>query len=134
MRRGPTIRGGRYRPGIGRSVRVPPLRRSSADNSDLDEEETMGLTAEASTSFEEENEKTQYDVENFDPDNKNRRISEKLETDENGKPLHHHGEETFGDILTHPIQELHAHQHRKEDFQSKVGGWSLLGRNKGVNK
>ncbi|KAI8068992.1 bacterial low temperature requirement A protein-domain-containing protein [Thamnidium elegans] len=131
VRRGPTLRGGRYRPSIGRSVRVPQSRRSSSHN--IDEEETVGLTAAeaSSTSYEQENEKTQYELEDLDM--KSRRLSEKLETDENGKPIYHHGEETFGDILTHPVQELHAHQNRKDNFQSKVGRWSLLGRNKGAS-
>ncbi|GAA5796344.1 hypothetical protein HPULCUR_001714 [Helicostylum pulchrum] len=130
VRRGPTLRGGRYRPGIGRSVRVPQPRRSSSHN--IDEEETVGLTAAASsTSYEEENEKTEYEFEDLDM--KSKRLSEKLETDENGKPIYQHGEETFGDILTHPVEELHAHQNRKDNFQSKVGRWSLLGRNKGAS-
>lgn len=128
MRRGPTIRGGRHRTGVGKSVRVP-LRRSSVDNNNMDEEERMGLTADSSSDFIEENEKTTYDI---DIDNGSRRISEKLETDEHGMPLYHHGEETFGDILTHPVQELHAHQHRKEEFKSKIGSWSRQGRKKGV--
>lgn len=116
------MRGGRYRPGVGRSVRVPQ-RRSSINNAEeglvnQDEEERMGLTAKGSTGFDDE----KYDS----YDSSNNRLSEKLETDEHGNPIYHHGEETFGDILTHPIEELHAHQHRKEDFQSKVGRWSLL--------
>ncbi|KAG2195996.1 hypothetical protein INT47_011501 [Mucor saturninus] len=129
MRRGPTLRGGRHRAGPGKSIRVQP----SPDNSHMDEEERMGLTAESSTEFVDENEKTQYDIESFNPDHASRRISEKLETDDNGKPLYHHGEETFGDILTHPVQELHAHQQRKEEFKTKFGSWSLPGRNKGVS-
>lgn len=128
MRRGPTLRGGRHRAGPGRSIRVQP----SPDNNNMDEEERMGLTAESSTDFADENEKTQYGIDNFNPDQASRRISEKLETDENGKPHYQHGEETFGDILTHPVQELHAHQHRKEEFKTKFGSWSLPGRNKGV--
>lgn len=46
--------------------------------------------------------------------------NEKFETDEAGKPLYHHGDETFGDLLTHPIEELHAHQQRKQDFQTRL--------------
>jgi hypothetical protein len=124
VRRGPTLRGGRYRPGIGKSVRVPQ-RRSSSEQVVInqDEEERIGLTAEGSTAFEEDNEK--YDA--YDSSN---RASEKLETDEHGKPIYQHGDETFGDLLTHPIEELHAHQHRKEDFQSRVGRESALGANR----
>jgi hypothetical protein len=44
---------------------------------------------------------------------------EKVETDAAGKPIYHHGEETFGDILTHPIEELHAHKQRKHNFESR---------------
>lgn len=51
---------------------------------------------------------------------------EKVETDATGKPIYHHGDETFGDILTHPREELHAHNMRKHDFESRAERWSSL--------
>ncbi|KAI9246858.1 bacterial low temperature requirement A protein-domain-containing protein [Sporodiniella umbellata] len=94
MRRGPTLRGGRSRPGIGRS-----LRRNSEE-----EEERLGLTEEIELD--------------------NRDMSEKFETDEVGKPIYHHGDETFGDVLSHPFQEYNAHRHRTEAYERQVKRWS----------
>lgn len=114
VRRGPTLRAG-YRP----SVRVRPSPGSSTDS--LDDEERIGLT------------ETPFESQEIEQGS-SKRLSEKFETDENGKPIYHHGEETFGDIITHPIEELHAHKARKETFQSRVGRWSLLNKNKGASR
>lgn len=123
VRRGPTLRGGRHRAGAGRSTRVPPSPRRSASTNNQ-EEETIGLTAQESTFFDEDVEKYPYEDEY--PEASNGSLSEKVETDDNGKPIYNHGDETFGDILTHPIEELNAHHHRKEEFQTRVGRWSLI--------
>lgn len=120
VKRGPTLRGGRYRAGIGRSVRVPP---SPSRSNNGQEEEMIGLTAQGSTFEEDFTEKPSF--EDIYTEKNNNRLSQKVETDEHGKPKYEHGGETFGDILTHPIEELHAHQHRKESFKSKIGRWSL---------
>ncbi|ORE13268.1 hypothetical protein BCV71DRAFT_251887 [Rhizopus microsporus] len=90
IRRGPTLRGGRFRPPIGRNS----LYKRSSD----DEEETIGLTEIM--------------------DN-----NEKIETDQTGKPIYHHGDETFGDVITHPIEEYSAHKHRKEEYKHQVENW-----------
>ncbi|EIE87424.1 hypothetical protein RO3G_12135 [Rhizopus delemar RA 99-880] len=94
VRRGPTLRGGRFRPPIGRNSLIQ--RRNSTSS---DEEEKLGLT-------------------------ENIELSEKFEADQEEKPHYHHGEETFGDIITHPIEEYNAHKHRKEEYQHQVDRWS----------
>ena len=122
VRRGPTLRGGRHRAGAGRSMRRAPPSPRSRGCSGYNEEEMIGLTTQESTQFEEDNEK----VERQEVYPEFTRMSEKMETDDHGKPMYQHGEETFGDILTHPRQELEAHHHRKEEFQTRVGRWSML--------
>ncbi|RCH90243.1 hypothetical protein CU098_005311, partial [Rhizopus stolonifer] len=108
---GPTLRGGRFRPPIGRNMRVPQRRDS------VDEEETVGL---ANAGAYDNAEKVTYEMmEDITQHN------EKLETDEEGKPIYHHGEETFGDILTHPQQEFHAHQVRRQSYKAKLNRWSI---------
>ncbi|SAL97044.1 hypothetical protein [Absidia glauca] len=32
---------------------------------------------------------------------------------------YHHGNETFGDVLTHPMEELQAHRKRKEEYEGR---------------
>jgi hypothetical protein len=116
VRRGPTLRGGRFRPAIGRSVRVPH-QQSSCDEDD--EEERIGLTKAAASDS--DNEKSYFEtIEDIGVE-----YSEKLETDTQDKPVYHHGEETFGDILTNPKEELHAHRVRKQSFKAKMNRWSV---------
>ncbi|KAI8378189.1 bacterial low temperature requirement A protein-domain-containing protein [Choanephora cucurbitarum] len=107
VRRGPTLRGGRFRPPIGRSMRIPKQQTSD------DEEESVGLAGAGA-----------YDNEAYE-------MHEKLETDLDEKPVYHHGEETFGDILTHPQKEFHDHQERKQNFKSKMNRWSLTHQHSG---
>ncbi|KAF1800168.1 bacterial low temperature requirement A protein-domain-containing protein [Mucor lusitanicus] len=117
VRRGPTLRGGRFRPAIGRSMRRVPQQGAT------DEEEKIGLTNTSSDDDEEDDDKYQFHtVEDVNATGS----SEKVETDEYGKPTYHHGEETFGDLITHPVQELHAHQQRKESYKSRTKRWSAL--------
>ncbi|KAL9555209.1 hypothetical protein PS6_002981 [Mucor atramentarius] len=118
VRRGPTLRGGRFRPAIGRSMRRVPQQDAT------DEEEKIGLTNTSSDDDEEEDDEKcrLHTVEDVNLTGS----SEKVETDEYGKPIYHHGEETFGDLIRHPVQELHAHQQRKESFKSRTKRWSAL--------
>lgn len=116
VRRGPTLRGGRFRPAIGRSMRRVPQQGAT------DEEEKIGLT---NTSSDEDDDEDKYQFHTVE-DVHATGSSEKVETDEYGKPTYHHGEETFGDLITHPVQELHAHQQRKESFKSRTSRWSAL--------
>lgn len=117
VRRGPTLRGGRFRPAIGRSVRVSQQQQTSSDD---DDEERIGLTNAAAT--DNNNEKLYFEtIENIGDE-----YNEKLQTDDQGKPVYHHGTETFGDILTHPREELHAHKTRRQTYKSRVGQWSAL--------
>ncbi|KAI8387046.1 bacterial low temperature requirement A protein-domain-containing protein [Blakeslea trispora] len=106
VRRGPTLRGGRFRPPIGKSVRIPRQRDSE------DEEESVGL-ADAGVY---ENSNEAYEMLEH---------TEKFETDLDEKPVYHHGEETFGDILTHPKKEFHDHQNRRQSYKLKMNRWSL---------
>lgn len=119
VRRGPTLRGGRFRPAIGRS-----MRQVSQQQGSIDEEERIGLTN--ASSDDDDDEKFQFEAVEDVNLTDHQTISEKLETDEHGKPLYHHGNETFGDLITHPVQELHAHQHRQQSFKSRKSRWSAL--------
>ncbi|KAG2187326.1 hypothetical protein INT44_005012 [Umbelopsis vinacea] len=40
-------------------------------------------------------------------------------------PFYKHGEETFGDIITHPRQEYQAHQERKTEYNEHRASWAL---------
>jgi hypothetical protein len=119
VRRGPTLRGGRFRPPIGRSsVRIPPSHQSCSDeDEDEDEEERIGLTNTDS-----DNEKPHFEtIEDIGAE-----YSEKFEADGQGKPVYQHGAETFGDILAHPKEELHAHQIRRQSYKIRMNRWSAL--------
>ncbi|KAI8636482.1 bacterial low temperature requirement A protein-domain-containing protein [Parasitella parasitica] len=119
IRRGPTLRGGRFRPAIGRTIHRVPQQQQQGGN---DEEERIGLT---NSSSDEEDDKYQFEmIENVNL--RDHTSNEKLETNENEKPVYHHGEETFGDLLTHPVQEFQDHQHRRESFKSRTSRWSAL--------
>ncbi|CAO0790645.1 unnamed protein product [Mucor circinelloides] len=119
VRRGPTLRGGRFRPAIGRSMRRVPQQDAT------DEEEKIGLTNTSSDDDDEEEDDEKCRLHTVEDVNLTD-SSEKVETDEYGKPTYHHGEETFGDLIRHPVQELHAHQQRKESFKSRTKRWSAL--------
>ncbi|CEP19216.1 hypothetical protein [Parasitella parasitica] len=119
IRRGPTLRGGRFRPAIGRTIHRIPQQQQHGGN---DEEERIGLT---NSSSDEDDDKYQFEMVE-DVNLGDQTSSEKLETTEYEKPVYHHGEETFGDLLTHPVQELHAHQHRQQSFKSRTSRWSAL--------
>ncbi|CAO3588198.1 unnamed protein product [Absidia cylindrospora] len=41
-------------------------------------------------------------------------------SDEKNRNAYHHGDETFGDVLSHPLEELHAHRKRKEEFEERM--------------
>ncbi|KAI8991148.1 bacterial low temperature requirement A protein-domain-containing protein [Mycotypha africana] len=51
------------------------------------------------------------------PDETCSSMSEKIETE--------HSEETFTDIISHPVEEYHAHQKREKSFQSRAHRWSV---------
>ncbi|CAO3681348.1 unnamed protein product [Umbelopsis ramanniana] len=40
-------------------------------------------------------------------------------------PIYKHGEETFGDIITHPRQEYEAHLQRKTEYKEHRASWAL---------
>lgn len=40
-------------------------------------------------------------------------------------PIYKHGEETFGDIITHPRQEYEAHVERKTKYNEQRASWAL---------
>jgi hypothetical protein len=113
IRKGPTLRGGRYRPAIGRSIRV-----TKKSDTESDDEETTGLTHYEATNSSDYNLGERDSLEQVTIHN------EKLETDADGKPIYHHGEETFGDLLAHPIQEYSAHKKRKSEYEKNVKRWS----------
>lgn len=40
-------------------------------------------------------------------------------------PIYKHGDETFGDIITHPVQEYEAHKQRKTEYEDHRASWAL---------
>ncbi|KAI9321734.1 bacterial low temperature requirement A protein-domain-containing protein [Dichotomocladium elegans] len=99
VRRGPSIRGG---------YRAPTQRRQNRDTDSINEEE-IGLTAETATAEQ---------IEFAEAANEGQQTTE--------KPIYRHGDETFGDVLSHPIQEYHAHQDRHRIYQQKVEAWENI--------
>ncbi|KAG0167371.1 hypothetical protein DFQ28_006300 [Apophysomyces sp. BC1034] len=115
VRRGPTLRGGRtYRPPIGRQT----LPSSQAYEGD----EFQALNRRAS--FDEEDYDDYEDSREKTHDLEMQSIDIRGEKQAQAPPTYHHGEETFGDVFTHPIEELQAHQKRKEDFEAELHSWN----------
>ncbi|CAO3641999.1 unnamed protein product [Cunninghamella blakesleeana] len=90
VRRGPTVRG--YRPPIG-TIHRPQQRPNHSD-----EEEFLALNQSDSQFNESDDERVE--LEHIDLRNKEKRQSK------------FDGNETFGDVLSHPIEEYHAHKER----------------------
>ena len=102
MRRGPTMRGrGGYRPPIGRQ--------SIARRREDDEEEFMALNHS-------DNEVEMEQIE-FGDEQKRRRNSG------GGQPQYEHGAETFGDVISHPIEQYNAHRARRQTYKQTVESW-----------
>ncbi|KAL0079676.1 bacterial low temperature requirement A protein-domain-containing protein [Phycomyces blakesleeanus] len=105
VRRGPTLRSDRsFRPPIGRLPIPRTLRRGSQD-------ECQSLTSPSSPYM-----RTDSDLDFV--------YEEKEEyRPEQGQPVYHHGDETFGDIITHPIEQLQAHRQRRQEYEGQVHTW-----------
>ena len=104
MRRGPTMRGrGGYRPPIGRQSII----RRNTNNDD--EEEFMALNRS-------DNDVEMEQIE-FNDEQKNNRTS--IES----RPAYHHGDETFGDVISHPIEQYNAHKARRQTFKQDLNSW-----------
>lgn len=105
IRRGPTMRGGvrGYR---------PPRRSNTRDSSDDDEE---FLALNRSETREQEQEQEQNDLEMQQIDLNRQSLGE--------RPKYHHGDETFGDVISHPFQQYQAHKQRRSLYQQKVEAW-----------
>lgn len=43
----------------------------------------------------------------------------------NAPPTYIHGDETFGDVIVHPVQQLEAHKQRKAQFEEQRRSWQL---------
>ncbi|KAI9303146.1 bacterial low temperature requirement A protein-domain-containing protein [Cunninghamella echinulata] len=95
VRRGPTMRA--YRPPIGTIHR-------QQRNNNSDEEEFLALNQPSSTMYESDEERVE--LEHIDLKNKENRQSK------------FDGNETFGDVLSHPIEEFHAHRERHKQRES----------------
>ncbi|ORZ21477.1 bacterial low temperature requirement A protein-domain-containing protein [Absidia repens] len=110
IRRGPTMRGG-YRPPVENQSRQPTL--ASRRKKNADEEQFIALNQSSKgPRYHDDNdgdndehvEMTNIDIGNSDEKNIN---------------TYHHGDETFGDVLSHPLEELQAHRKRKEEFEER---------------
>ncbi|KAI7852467.1 bacterial low temperature requirement A protein-domain-containing protein [Circinella umbellata] len=103
MRRGPTMRGrGGYRPPIGRQSII-------SRSKDDDEEEFIALNRS-------DNDVEMEQIE-FNDEQKNNRASLR------GQPSYHHGDETFGDVISHPIEQYNAHKARRQTFKQDLSSW-----------
>ncbi|KAI9021474.1 bacterial low temperature requirement A protein-domain-containing protein [Phycomyces nitens] len=106
VRRGPTLRSDRsFRPPIGRLPIPRTLRRGSLD-------ECQSLTSPSSSPFMRTEGDLDYvyeEKEEYQPDQ--------------GQPVYHHGDETFGDIITHPIEQLQAHRQRRQEYEGQIHSW-----------
>lgn len=105
IRRGPTMRGGYRLPGGDPSARRQPSLASRRHQNAQEEEEEEFIALNHSLGgahdFDDDHvEMTPIDIEK-DP------------------TTYHHGNETFGDVLTHPVEELQAHRKRREDFEGR---------------
>ncbi|KAI9495462.1 bacterial low temperature requirement A protein-domain-containing protein [Zychaea mexicana] len=108
VRRGPTMRGrGGYRPPIGRQSII----RSNNNNNSDDDEEFMALN------------RADNDVEMEQIEFSDEQKSSGNRTSMSERPLYHHGDETFGDVISHPIEQLHAHRARRETFKHDMQAW-----------
>lgn len=93
VRRGPTMRG--------RGGYRPPIGRTRQG----DEEEFMALNG------------PDDDVE-----------MEQIEFSDNRKslgerPTYQHGEETFGDVISHPVEQFQAHRERRKTYLKELEAW-----------
>ncbi|KAJ2964811.1 hypothetical protein NQZ79_g342 [Umbelopsis isabellina] len=43
----------------------------------------------------------------------------------NAPPTYIHGDETFGDVIVHPVQQFEAHKQRKAQFEEQRRSWQL---------
>ncbi|KAI8339719.1 bacterial low temperature requirement A protein-domain-containing protein [Chlamydoabsidia padenii] len=114
IRRGPTMRGG-YRPPIGSQHLPQHPSLASRRQRNTDEEEFVALNQSTDDS----------DSDSYYGDGSERlemeqiNIRQSVDISSEKEPTYHHGEETFGDVLAHPVEELHAHKKRKEEFEER---------------
>ncbi|KAI7871752.1 bacterial low temperature requirement A protein-domain-containing protein [Spinellus fusiger] len=96
VRRGPTLRGDRsFRPPIGK-LSMPTRQKSTS-------EETQSLTSSTQLPYTyEEEEGPRMSI---------------------ARPTYHHTDETYGQIIAHPIEEFHAHQQRVHEYQDRIHEW-----------
>ncbi|KAI8374764.1 bacterial low temperature requirement A protein-domain-containing protein [Radiomyces spectabilis] len=106
VRRGPTLRGGRFCP--------PALRK----NDDDDTEEFLALNRSINFDMEEETIDDGKDVEMQNIDFHNEKTPKFP-----GQPSYHHGDETFGDVFTHPMEQLQAHRRRRQEYDEELNRW-----------
>lgn len=90
----------------------PPRRSNTRDSSDDDEE---FLALNRSETREQEQEQEQNDLEMQQIDLNRQSLGE--------RPKYHHGDETFGDVISHPFQQYQAHKQRRSLYQQKVEAW-----------
>lgn len=120
VRRGPTMRGRSYRPPIGR-----PVSMAQPNNSSDDDEEFMALNRQDTddrtvNSSDGDLEMQQIDFKDDYKQDDNKNTSHKSLTE---RPVYHHGDETFGDVISHPIQEFNAHRQRRETYRAELHDW-----------
>lgn len=88
-----------------------PPQRSSAHSSSDEDEEFLALNRSETR----EREQEQADLEMQQIDLNRQSLGE--------RPRYHHGDETFGDVISHPFQQYQAHKQRRLTYQQKVEAW-----------
>ncbi|KAI8097210.1 bacterial low temperature requirement A protein-domain-containing protein [Halteromyces radiatus] len=114
IRRGPTMRGG-YRPPIGNQhlPRQPTI--ASRRQRNTDEEEFIALNQNSGAHYSDydDDDDDEVEMEHID-------IRKHDNTSREKDPLaYQHGQETFGDVFSHPIEEFQAHRKRKEEYEER---------------
>jgi hypothetical protein len=110
------MRGG-YRPAIGGQHLPRHDTLASRRQRNADEEEFVALNQPGG-----EYDSSDYDDNSDDDKMEMQQIDIRRSIDNSGEKrdlTYHHGDETFGDVLSHPIDELHAHRKRKEDYEER---------------
>lgn len=93
VRRGPTMRG--------RGGYRPPIGRTRQG----DEEEFMALNGADDD----------VEMEQIEFSDQRKSLGE--------RPTYHHGEETFGDVISHPVEQFQAHRERRKTYLKELEAW-----------
>jgi hypothetical protein len=112
------MRGG-YRPPIGSQPlpRQPTL--ASRRQRNNDEEEFIALNQSTGDHYNDSDSGSDYGNNSDHMEMEHIDIRRSVDAATEKDSGYRHGEETFGDVLAHPVEELHAHRRRKEEYEER---------------